>query len=143
MPRFDFSEYHKQRPMVQLAPLVDIAFWALMFFMIIAVFNQMEAQVNLTLPKSKTAIQSSQSAGKIVINITKDGRFIVNQKEYNSNGLAVMLGQVSKLFPNQQVIIRADELTYHKYVIQALDACGHSNLSDVSFSTIRDENETR
>ena len=139
--KFDVSEYQKQRPVIQLAPLVDIAFWALMFFMIIAVFNQMEVQVNLTLPKSKTAVQSAQSSGKVVINITKDGRFIVNQKEYTSNGLDVMLRQVAKLFPNQQVIIRADELTYHKYVIQALDACGHSNLSDVSFSTIRDENK--
>ena len=127
--------------MIQLAPLVDIAFWALMFFMIIAVFNQMEVQVNLTLPKSKTAVQSSQSAGKIVINITRDGRFIVNQKEYSSSGLTNLLVQVSKLFPNQQVIIRADELSYHKYVIQALDACGRSNLSDVSFSTLRDENK--
>ncbi len=27
-------------------------------------------------------------------------------------------------------------LTYHKYVIQALDACGRSNLSDISFSTL-------
>src|SRR5271167_4896684 len=106
--KFDVPEHQKLRPVIQLAPLVDIAFWALMFFMIIAVFNQMEVQVNMTLPKSKTAIQSGQSAGKIVINITKDGRFIVNQKEYNSNALAVMLGQVSKLFPNQQVIIRAD-----------------------------------
>ena len=141
MAKFDISEYQKQRPMIQLAPLVDIAFWALMFFMIIAVFNQMEVQVNLTLPKSNTAIQSAQSSGKIVINITKDGHFIVNQKEYTSNSLRVMLAQVSRLFPNQQVIIRADELTYHKYVIQALDACGHSNLSDVSFSTIRDENK--
>jgi len=139
MPKFDFSEYQKQRPMIQLAPLVDIAFWALMFFMIIAVFNQMEVQMNLTLPKSKTAIQSAQSAGKIVINITKEGHFVVNQREYNSNTLALMLAQVSKLFPNQQVIIRADELTYHKYVIQALDACGHADLSDVSFSTLRDE----
>ena len=139
MPKFDVSEYQKQRPMIQLAPLVDIAFWALMFFMIIAVFNQMEVQVNLTLPKSKTAVQSAQSSGKVVINITKDGRFIVNQKEYTSNGLDVMLRQVAKLFPNQQVIIRADELTYHKYVIQALDACGHSNITDVSFSTIKDE----
>ena len=52
-----------------------------------------------------------------------------------------MLVQVSKLFPNQQVIIRADELTYHKYVIQALDACGRSDISDVSFSTLRDENK--
>jgi biopolymer transport protein ExbD len=139
MPKIDVSEYQKNRPMIQLAPLVDIAFWALMFFMIIAVFNQMEVQVSLTLPKSKTAIQSGQSAGKIVINITKDGRFIVNQKEYTSNSLAGMLREVSKLFPNQQVIIRADELSYHKYVIQALDACGRSNLSDISFSTIKDE----
>ena len=140
MPKFDFSEYHKQRPTIQLAPLVDIAFWALMFFMIIAVFNQMEVQVNLTLPKSKTAVQSAQSSGKIVINVTKDGRFIVNQKEYTGSGLAIMLREVSRLFPNQQVIIRADELSYHKYVIQALDACGRSNLTDISFSTIRDEN---
>lgn len=142
MAKFDISEYQRQRPVIQLAPLVDIAFWALMFFMIIAVFNQMEVQVNLTLPQSKTAIQSGQSAGKIVINITKDGRFIVNQKEYTANSLAVMLKEVSRLFPNQQVIIRADELSYHKYVIQALDACGRSNLSDISFSTIRDENST-
>lgn len=141
MAKFDYSEYYKQRPVIQLAPLVDIAFWALMFFMIIAVFNQMEVQVDLTLPKSKTAIQSAQSAGKIVINITKEGRFIVNQKVYTGNTLAIMLEQVSKLFPNQQVIIRADELSYHKYVIQALDACARSNLSDVSFSTIRDENK--
>ena len=139
MPKFDIPEFQKQRPMIQLAPLVDIAFWALMFFMIIAVFNQMEVQVNLTLPKSRTAVQSAQSAGKIVINITKEGRYIVNQKEYTPGGLANMLREVSKLFPNQQVIIRADELTYHKYVIQALDACGRSNLSDVSFSTISDE----
>jgi biopolymer transport protein ExbD len=139
--KFDVSEYQKQRPMIQLAPLVDIAFWALMFFMIIAVFNQMEAQVNLTLPQSKTAVQAAQSAGKIVINITKDGRFIVNQKQYSSTALASMLKQVSKLFPNQQVIVRADELTYHKYVIQALDACGMANLSDISFSTIKDDNK--
>src|SRR5208283_326826 len=98
MPKFDVSEYQKQRPMIQLAPLVDIAFWALMFFMIIAVFNQMEVQVNMTLPKSKTAVQSGQSAGKMVINITKDGRFIVNQKEYSGNGLTNMLERVSKLF---------------------------------------------
>ncbi|MDE2028104.1 MAG: biopolymer transporter ExbD [Candidatus Omnitrophica bacterium] len=137
--KFDFSEYQRQRPMIQLAPLVDIAFWALMFFMIIAVFNQMEAQVNLTLPKSKTAVQSAQSTGKIVINVTRDGRFIVNQKQYSDDGLAVMLTKVSKLFPNQQVIIRADELAYQKYVIKALDACGRASLSDISFSTIKDE----
>jgi len=139
MPKFDVSEFQKQRPVIQLAPLVDIAFWALMFFMIIAVFNQMEVQMDLTLPKSKTAVRSAQSSGKIVINISKDGRFVVNQKIYTAATLTAMLSKVSKLFPNQQVIIRADELSYHKYVIQALDACSRANLSDVAFSTLNDE----
>ncbi|MBF0511625.1 MAG: biopolymer transporter ExbD [Candidatus Omnitrophica bacterium] len=139
MSKFDVSEYQRQRPMIQLAPLVDIAFWALMFFMIIAVYNQMEVQMSLNLPKSATAVQSAQSTGKIVINISRDGHFVVNRKEYNQGGLASMLVSVAKLFPNQQVIIRADEFSYHKYVIQALDACNRANLSDISFSTLRDE----
>ena len=139
MSKFDVSEYMKQKPVIQLAPLVDIAFWALIFFMIIAILNQLESDINITVPKSTVAVQATPSAGKIVINITRDGRFIVNQQQLNNAGLEDMLKKVSQLFPNQQVIIRADELAYHKFVIQALDACMHSNIWDVSFSTIKEE----
>ncbi len=140
MPNFSISEYQKQKPIIQLAPLIDVAFWALIFFMILAVLNQMESEVDITVPKSTVATDSVLSAGKMVINISREGRFIVNQQELNSAGLEDMLKKVSKLFPNQQVIIRADELAYHKYVIQVLDACMRSNISDVSFSTIKEEN---
>ena len=141
MPKFEISEFQKQRPVIQLAPLVDIAFWALIFFMIIAVLNQMESEVDITVPKSTAATESPLSSGKIVINVARDGRFVVNQQQLNSTGLEDMLKKISKLFPNQQVIIRADELAYHKYVIQALDACMHSNITDVSFSTVKEENQ--
>ena len=139
MSKFAVSEHLKQRPVIQLAPLVDIAFWALIFYMVIAVLNQMESEININVPKSTVATESS-SAGKMIINISRDGKFIVNQQELNSGGLEDMLKQVSKLFPNQQVIIRADEMAYHKYVIQALDACMRANISDVSFSTLKEEN---
>ena len=141
MSRFDVSEYQKQRPIIQLAPLVDIAFWALIFFMAIAAMNQMESVVNITVPKSSSSTEQAASAGKIIINVTKEGRFIVNQQELNSSALEERLKKVSQLFPNQQVIIRADELAYHKYVIQALDACMRSNITDVSFSTVKEENK--
>ena len=140
MSKFAVSEHLKQRPVIQLAPLVDIAFWALIFYMVIAVLNQMESEININVPKSTVATESS-SAGKMIINISRDGKFIVNQQELNSGGLEDMLKQVSKLFPNQQVIIRADEMAYHKYVIQALDACMRANISDVSFSTLKEENK--
>ena len=140
MSKFDVSENLKQRPVIQLAPLVDIAFWALIFYMALAAMNQMESEVNITVPKSTVAIDSSLSAGKMVINISRDGRFILNQQELDSAGLEAKLKKVAKLFPNQQVIIRADELAYHKYVVQALDACMRANITDVSFSTRKEEN---
>lgn len=137
--KYEISEHLKQRPTVQLAPLVDIAFWALIFFMIIAVFSQLESEVHINVPKSTTATESAQSAGKLVINITRDGHFIINQQELNADGLEEMMKKVTKLFPNQPVIIRADELSYHKHIIQALDACMHSHISDVTFSTVKDD----
>ncbi len=137
MFKFDVSEYQKIRPQIQLAPMVDIAFWALMFFMIIAVFNQMESQVNITVPKSNAATESLPSAGKLIINVTREGRFILNQQELDGSALEAMLAKVYKLFPNQQVIIRADAMAYHKYIIQALDACMRANITDVAFSTVK------
>ncbi len=139
--KYEVSEHLKKTPVIQLAPLVDIAFWALIFFMIIAVFSQLESEVNIKVPQSTTATDSGQSAGKLVINITRDGLFSVNQQEFSAAGLEEMMKKVSKLFPRQQVIIRADELAYHKYIIQALDACMRSNISDVTFSTIKGDNK--
>ena len=141
MSKFDVSEHLKQKPVIQLAPLVDIAFWALIFYMVIAVLNQIESELNINVPPSTVATESNPMAGKIVINITREGQFIVNRQVLTSGGLGDMLKEVAKLFPNQQVIIRADELAYHKYIIQALDACMHANISDISFSTIKEENK--
>lgn len=139
MSRFEIPEYQKQRPVVQMAPLIDIVFLTLVFFMTVSVFNQMETELNISVPKTKVAAEASRSAGDIIINISKEGRFIVNQKELDLVALEDMLKRVAKLFPNQQVIIRADEKTYHKFVVQALDACAGANIWDISFSTINED----
>ena len=139
MSRFEIPEYQKQQPMIQMAPLIDIVFLTLVFFMTISVFNQMESELNINLPKTKVAAESNRSPGDIIINVTKDGRFIVNQKELDEIALEDMLKRVAELFPNQQVIIRADEETFHKFVVQALDACAQANIWDISFSTVNEE----
>ena len=43
MFKYEIPENLKQKPTIQLAPLVDIAFWALIFFMAIAALSQMES----------------------------------------------------------------------------------------------------
>ena len=132
-------EYQKQRPTIQMAPLIDIVFLTLVFFMTLSIFNQLESELSISVPKAKESKEAVRSPGEIIINITKDGRVVVNQRTLNHEELQNMLRRISTLFPNQPVIIRADEDTYHKFVINVLDACAGANIWNISFSTTKEE----
>ena len=140
MSKNDRSPYEKDRPIIQMAPLIDIVFLTLIFFMTLSVYGQMESEINISVPKSKTSKEVVRSPGEIIINVTKEGIFIVNQKTLDADGLAAMLKKVANLFPDQPVIIRADKNTMHKNVIQVLDSCASANIWDISFSTDSSKN---
>ncbi|MBP9854874.1 MAG: biopolymer transporter ExbD [Candidatus Omnitrophica bacterium] len=135
MSKYEVSEYQKLRPVVNIVPLIDILIFAVIFLMSFSLFNQQETEINISVPQAKEATQSARSPGEIIINITKAGQFIVNQKSLNQEELETMLMRVSTLFPDQSIIIRADESSIHKYVINALDACAKANIWNISFAT--------
>ena len=131
----DYSQYSQQeRPVIQMAPLIDIIFLTLVFFMTLSVFAQLESEINISVPKSQTAKEVMRSPGEIIINVTQEGKFIVNQKLLEAEELENMLMKVSALFPDQPVIIRADEKTMHKHIVRVLDACAGANIWDISFA---------
>jgi biopolymer transport protein ExbD len=133
------SPFQQERPTIQMAPLIDIVFLTLIFFMTMALYSQMESEISISVPKSKTSTEAVRSPGEIMINITEDGQFIINQKKVDLAGLDEMLKNVAKLFPDQPVIIRADENTKHKSIIQVLDTCASANIWDISFATTKTE----
>ena len=139
MRRLDMPENQQERPTVQMAPLIDIVFLTLIFFMTLSIFAQMESELNISVPKAKEAKETLRSPGEIIINVNKDGDVVVNQRQLNYEQLKNMLLKISTLFPNQPVIIRADEQTYHKFVIKVLDACASADIWNISFSTIKEE----
>ena len=139
MANLRISEYQKQGPIIQMAPLIDIIFLTLVFFMTLSIFNQIESELNISVPKSKESKETIRSPGEIIVNITKDGKVLVNQKKLNSKELEEMLMKISALFPDQPIIIRADEKTFHKHVINVLDACAHAEIWNISFSATRQE----
>ncbi len=142
MSRFEVNEYQKQRPVVQMAPLIDIVFLTLVFFMTLSIFNQQETEIDISVPQAQEAKQAMRSPGEIIINIDKEGSFVVNQNELTQEGLERMLMKVSGLFPDQSIIIRADENALHKYIVNALDACAKANIWNISFATQKKKNES-
>ena len=134
MSRYEISEFERQGPVVQLIPLIDILFFVLILFMCIFIFNQQEAETKINVPQSRASAQAARAPGQIVININKEGRFMVGQQLMTGGQLEGMLKKVVELFPNQPVVIRGDEETHHKYVIEALDICSRVGIWDISFS---------
>ena len=143
MLKFNPSEYQKQGPVIQIAPLIDIVFLTLIFFMTISVFSQLESEINISVPTAKQGQPPLRGPGEIIINITKEGKVIVNQKEVSYHKLEEMLKRVSELFPNQPIIIRADKLTYHKFVVKVLDICARANIWNISFSVIKQKDKEK
>ena len=135
MSRFDPKNAY-DRPYIQLIPLIDILFFALVFFMILSVYYHAESQIEINVPKSSQSVDPERSPTAVVINVNTDGEYIINGQAYDAKGLEDMMRKLTLLSPNQAVIIRADEKTYHHYVIQTLDICARTNIRDISFATL-------
>jgi len=139
MIRLDTLENQKPRLSIQMAPLIDIVFITLIFYMTLSIFYQLETELSISVPKSSESEGAIRSPGEIIINVDRDERIVVNQKALSVEALESMLKRISELYPNQPVIIRADKKTYHEAIVRVLDACAAANIWNIAFSTLKDE----
>jgi biopolymer transport protein ExbD len=128
-----------ERPAIQMAPLIDIVFLLLVFFMSASIFYQLETEINITVPTAETDSDARRAPGEIIINIRKDGNIVVNQRQLGRNELKEMLERISSLYKGQPVIIRADRETFHENVVGVLDLCAGADIWNISFATMKEE----
>lgn len=126
-------------PVIPLAPLIDIIFITLIFFMTLSIFYQLENEISISVPKAEEATEVVRSPGEIIINVDREGKIIVNQRHLTQEELKRMLMRISSLYPNQPVIIRADKKTHHEDVIRILDSCAAANIWNIAFATLKEE----
>ncbi|MFQ5713384.1 MAG: ExbD/TolR family protein [Candidatus Scalinduaceae bacterium] len=122
-----------------LAPMVDILFLLLIFFIVTYAYQQMERDMSIALPVSQESAPLEQTTRDIIINITRDGDVFVNRRQVPMNQLRELLKQASEVLDVNSVLIRADKKTFHEYVVNVLDVCAGLNIKKVSFVTIEEE----
>lgn len=119
----------------QLAPMIDVVFLLLCFFVTSQIFAQWETEIDITLPTAETGQVTERLPGELIINIRDDGGLVVNAREVGEAQLQEMLERVSTLFPGQPVLIRADRTTAYEEVIRVLDLCRQADIWNISFAT--------
>lgn len=122
-------------PGFQLAPMIDIVFNLLCFFIVGQVFAQWEKEIDVKLPTAQSAAMLQRLEGEIIINVRKDGTMVINRQELDEAGLKAMLGRVAGMFNRQPVLIRADKETPYQYIVRVLDVCRQVDIWNISFAT--------
>jgi biopolymer transport protein ExbD len=125
----------------QIAPMIDVIFLLLCFFIASQVFSQWETEIDIRLPTAETGKTPDRLPGEIIINILEDGMVVVNRQQLDEPALLSLLRRIVKLFPGQPVLIRADRKTSYEHVIGVLDLCRQSDIWNISFATGTAEQE--
>ena len=123
----------------QMAPMIDIMFLLLTFFMAATIYAQWETKMSITVPTTDTGTRGARQQGEIIINLDEDGKIFINNVEMKAERLRNLLANVAADYRNQPVIIRADAKTDHEAVIKVLDICRQVDIWNVAFATLPDE----
>ena len=123
----------------QMAPLIDIVFLLLIFFMAAAIYAQYETKIGITVPTAKSGVRETRQPGEIIINIDREGRIFISENEVGFKRLQSLLQHVATEFKNQPVIIRADAQTPHRAVIEVLDICRQVDIWNVAFASLPED----
>ncbi|MCK5804948.1 MAG: biopolymer transporter ExbD [Lentisphaeria bacterium] len=121
----------------QMAPMIDIMFLLLIYFMAATLYAKWETKVGITVPTADSGLHSKQhDAGEVIINLDEKGRIYINSIEMSRQKLEALLAQIADDFTGQPVIIRADRHTDHEHVVGVLDICRKVDIWNVAFATL-------
>ncbi|MCK4260783.1 MAG: biopolymer transporter ExbD [Halanaerobiales bacterium] len=132
-----FKSKLKKTPRIEILPMIDVIFFLLVFFMLYTTFKTTPYGIDLQLPKA-TKVVKTESVN-ILIHITNDGQLYLQDKSVTINELK---NQVQLQLANQPkipVVIKADEDTKYKFLIQIMDAVSQVGGSNFSLATEKDE----
>ena len=125
----------------QIAPMVDVVFVLMLFFMASAGVQVVEKELAMNLP-SGTAIQSSTvPATPIIVEIAGDGQVSVNDQTFgekddqNLQGLREFFKSVIEQFGDKDpVIVRPSPDTTQQRIMDVLNAAAAAGVKNLAFS---------
>ncbi len=121
----------------QIAPMVDIVFLLLIFFLVTWNFARYETELDVKVPTAKEGKESRRSVGEVIINVKNDGSIVINRKTVSAEELGGTLRKISELYPDQAVVLRGDQSADYRHIVAVLDICRAANIWNVAFATGR------
>ncbi|PHR29395.1 MAG: biopolymer transporter ExbD [Desulfotalea sp.] len=117
--------------MINMAPLVDLIFLLLIFFIVTTSFVR-ETGIEVDRPSASTAV--AQQKGNILIGISEEGLVFFDNKEIDVRAVRAHVERALAETPETGVVIVADRASHTGVVIQVMDQCRLSGAKNVAIA---------
>ena len=134
-----FSSREPEPASMQLAPMIDIVFLLLIFFIVTWQFSRSETELNVSVPTAEEGADPTRVKGEIIINVLPDGTIRVDSATMDLLQLHAKLSSIARQYKNQPVRIRGDGQVAYQRIVEVIDTCQKAGIWNISFATQRPE----
>lgn len=122
----------------QLAPMIDMTFLLLIFFMVTTKISKEQVNVEIKLPTASNASIPDDLSNRDIISIDKDGTYYIGQKPADKKQLTAHLKERFKVTPPLRLYVRADKSTPGKQIKELMRIASEAGAVNVIFGTYQD-----
>jgi biopolymer transport protein ExbD len=122
----------------QLAPMIDMTFLLLIFFMVTTKISKEQVNVEIKLPTAANASIPNDLSNRDIISIDKDGTYYIGQTPADKKQLTTHLKERFKVTPPLRLYVRADKNTPGKQIKELMRIASEAGAVNVIFGTYQD-----
>jgi biopolymer transport protein ExbD len=122
----------------QLAPMIDMTFLLLIFFMVTTKISKEQVNVEIKLPTASNASIPDDLSNRDIISIDKDGTYYIGQTPADKKQLTNHLKERFKVTPPLRLYVRADKNTPGKQIKELMRIASEAGAVNVIFGTYQD-----
>ena len=137
------EELVHEKPELAIAPLIDVVFLLLVYFIVTSSLDPVEADLSIRLPGKAKSNTPAKVPDEQIVAIDADGQVSLNGRVFGNTAnsdlidLVVMLMKYKETAENSNnkamVTIQADGDSVHQRSLDVLNACASARVTHVSF----------
>ena len=121
---------------IDMAPMIDMVFLLLIFFMVASVV--VTEKIDISLPESQAAKVPEDIKGRVVLSVDANAQIYFGMVPVTIDELKEIISAELDLDPNLRLMIRADERVEYKTSKEIMIACGEVGATDLIYATFEE-----
>lgn len=139
------DELINEKVELQIAPLIDVVFLLLIYFMVSSSLKRSEADLGMSLPSDVSQQTELKIPDEQIIEVLANGHIVLNEMRYKDPSKADLAGlekilvryRLASALMNTpaMITVAAEDEARHERVIDVLNACAGAGVTNVTFGS--------